>query len=115
MGSGMHRGSGMMGSGGPFVTTTTVTTVLDLSTGVTKTFHSSNPSSGGSERSSYPFGSYGGYGGEKRMTEGGSGAVSPLFNVLSENDISVLVNSWNILKKRSEFAPKVFLRYFLKY
>ncbi|EFX84256.1 hypothetical protein DAPPUDRAFT_223072 [Daphnia pulex] len=109
-----YRGGGMSGSGGPFVTTTTVTTVLDLSTGMTKTFHSSNnPSSGGSsggERYSSYGGGYGG--GEKnKFTEGSSG-TSPLMNILSENDISVLVNSWHILKKRSDFAPKVFMRYF---
>ena len=105
-------GSGSRGSGGPFITTTTVTSVLDLSTGVTKTFHSSNTpsnSGGGEMRSSlYPFGSYGGHGGQRKMTEG---ETSPLFNVLSENDVNVLVESWNVLKKRTDFAPKVFLRY----
>ena len=105
-------GSGSRGSGGPFITTTTVTSVLDLSTGVTKTFHSSNNpsnSGGGEMRSSlYPFGSYGGHGVQRKMTEG---ETNPLFNVLSENDVNVLVESWNVLKKRTDFAPKVFLRY----
>jgi hypothetical protein len=89
-----------------------VTTVLDLSTGMTKTFHSSsNPNSGGGERSSSYGGGYGG--GEKNKFPEGSSETSPLMNILSENDISVLVNSWHILKKRSDFAPKVFMRYFL--
>lgn len=105
-----YRGGGTTGS--PFVTTTTVTTVLDLSTGMTKTFHSSsNPNSGGGERSSSYGGGYGG--GEKNKFPEGSSETSPLMNILSENDISVLVNSWHILKKRSDFAPKVFMRYFL--
>lgn len=76
---------------------------------MTKTFHSSsNPSSGGGERSSYG-GGYGG--GEKNKFPEGSSVTSPLMNILSENDISVLVNSWHILKKRGDFAPKVFMRY----
>ncbi|KAI9553207.1 hypothetical protein GHT06_021102 [Daphnia sinensis] len=85
-------------TGGPFVTTTTVTTVLDLSTGITKTFHSSSNRAGADKFN---------YGGENRMMEGGG-----FYNVLSENDITMLNNSWNILRKRSDFAPKVFVRYF---
>uniref|UniRef100_A0A0P4Y328 Di-domain hemoglobin n=1 Tax=Daphnia magna TaxID=35525 RepID=A0A0P4Y328_9CRUS len=98
--------SGGMGSpyhgttGGPFVTTTTVTTVLDLSTGITKTFHSSGNRAGADKFS---------YGGESRMMEGGGGGF---FNILSENDITTMNNSWSILRKRSDFAPKVFVRYF---
>lgn len=91
-------GSSQQGtSGGPFVTTTTVTTVLDLSTGMTKTFHSSS-NRGASDKFNY--------GGENRMMEGAG-----FYNVLSENDINMLNNSWNILRKRSDFAPKVFMRY----
>ncbi len=89
------------GSSGPFVTTTTTTTVTDLSTGMTRAYHSSSPY-GGSDRTNWG----GVFGGEKKFLEG-----LGLHNVLNENDLEVLKSSWNTLKKRGDFAPKVFIRY----
>lgn len=73
---------------GPFVTTTTVTTVTDLSTGTTRTLRSA------------PWGIN-----ENKVYE-----KVGLHNILSENDISLIKSSWNTLKKRGDFAPKVFVR-----
>ena len=110
-GMGSDSLGGSMGSGpsysshrspGPFITTTTVTTVTDLSSGMTRAYHSSSPYGGSSDKTNWG----GVYGGEKKFLEGVG-----LFNVLNENDIELIKSSWNTLKKRGDFAPKVFIRY----
>lgn len=98
-GMGESSGGGYMGSGsygGPIVTSTTVTTITDLNTGMTRAFRSNVPY--GNERT---FGT----GGDKTFLEG-----IGLHNILNENDISLIKSSWNTLKRRGDFAPKVFIR-----
>lgn len=46
-----------------------------------------------------------GSGSEKKVFEGVG-----LRNILSEHEINLIKNSWNTLKKRGDFAPKVFVR-----
>ncbi|XP_046656897.1 globin D, coelomic-like [Daphnia pulicaria] len=84
-----HGDSTMRGSG-PFVTTTTVTTILDFNpAGMSRSMRSP---SFASERSHY-------YGDKK-------------YGSFSQKDVDVIVNTWNTLKRRGDFAPKVFIRYF---
>jgi hypothetical protein len=37
--------------------------------------------------------------------------VDKKYGSLSQMDIDIIANSWNILNKRGNFAPKVFIRY----
>ena len=85
----MDSGSGglMMSGTGPFITTTTVTTILDFNPA---SMSRSMRSSGSSERNHY--------------------FSDKKFGSFSKNDIDVIVNSWNTLKRRGDFAPKVFIR-----
>ncbi|KAK4014940.1 uncharacterized protein LOC123476783 [Daphnia magna] len=74
--------------GGPFVTTTTVTSVLDF-----------GPASSRISRS--------------RGTEWNHRfGDRKSYKNFGERDIDVILNTWDILKKRGNFAPKLFLRYF---
>lgn len=73
--------------GGPFVTTTTVTTILDL-----------RPSA--SSRMSRSHGTeWNHYFGDRKM-----------YKNFGQKDINVILNTWDILKRRGNFAPKLFLR-----
>jgi hypothetical protein len=81
----VHGGSTLSGSG-PFITTTTVTTILDFNpASMSRAMRSS-----GSERNHY-------FGDKK-------------YGTFSRNEMDVLINSWNTLKRRGDFAPKVFVR-----
>ena len=80
MGAGSVRGQQ-----GPLVVTTTVTTVLDMSNGVAKTYVS--PAM------------------ENQKVE-----KAGLHSIITDHDITVLKSSWDILKRRGNFAPKIYLR-----
>lgn len=80
MGAGSVRGQQ-----GPFVLTTTVTTVVDMSNGVARSFVSP-------------------------ANENQKADKVGLHGSLSDHDIGVLKSSWEILKRRGNFAPKIYLR-----
>ncbi|XP_046656934.1 globin C, coelomic-like [Daphnia pulicaria] len=75
------------GTQGPFVMTTTVTTTFDFNAAGVPRARSS-----ACDRTNYD--------------------VDKKYGSLSQMDIDIIANSWNILKKRGNFAPKVFIRYF---
>jgi hypothetical protein len=82
------HGDSMMRGSGPFVTTTTVTTILDFNpAGMSRSMRSP---SFASDRTHY-------YGDKK-------------YGSFSQKDVDVIVNTWNTLKRRDDFAPKVFIR-----
>jgi hypothetical protein len=68
------------------VVTTTVTTVLDMNNGVARTFVSP-------------------------AMENQKAEKVGLHGSLTDHDIGVLKSSWDILKRRGNFAPKIYLRY----
>lgn len=90
IGSGSHR------IGSPFLAARIVTNVHDFDTATSNPVASSAVGSPRYER------------GGNKMVQGPG-----LRSFLVDSDISVIKSSWNFLKRRlSDFAPKVFLRYF---
>ncbi|XP_057369488.1 globin D, coelomic-like [Daphnia carinata] len=95
--SGLAKTSGSPRTDNPFITASIVTTVHDYRNEVPTAMHSYAADDNRNYRT-----------GENTMFDG-----TGLRGKISGDDINVLISSWDFLKKRlSDFAPKIFLRYF---